>query len=235
MFSSPQTVIFMECGHPIHRSCFTEYMNTSYKCPLCNKSIVKMDALFTNLANIIKEQPMPEEFQNVRSVILCNDCSAKCSTAYHFLGLRCEICQSYNTVELDRSPMPGYRSENGEEPNEADSSQPQTSSAIDNGPGITSTTSHLPHSPDATQSLNGDTHNHVSANRNLWFVEPELTSADEDEEEEFDFWGREVRSDPSGSDEEDDSSDNVTESEVDEEDEDEDNVDEYDIVLLGHR
>lgn len=189
-----------------------------------------MDALFTNLANIIKEQPMPEEFQNVRSVILCNDCSAKCSTAYHFLGLRCEICQSYNTVELDRSPMPGYRSENEEEPNETDPSQPQTSSAIENGPRITSTTSHLPHSPGATRSPNGDTHN-VSANRNLWYVEPELTSADEDEEEEFDFWGREVRSDPSGSEEEDDSSDDVTESEVD----DDDDVDEYDIVLLGHR
>lgn len=234
MFSSPQTVIFMECGHPIHRSCFTQYMTTSYKCPLCNKSIVKMDALFMNLANIIKEQPMPEEFQNVRSVILCNDCSAKCSTAYHFLGLRCEICQSYNTVELDRSPMPEYRSEEESESNQLDSSQPQTS---DRGQEITSAANQTPHSPDATRLLNGATHNHVSADRNLRFAEPELTSTDEDEEDEFDFWGREVRSDPSGSEEEDESSDGVDESEIEEEedDEDEDNGDDYDIVLLGHR
>ncbi|KAF3766140.1 zf-CHY-domain-containing protein, partial [Cryphonectria parasitica EP155] len=97
MFSSPQQVIFMECGHPIHRNCFQQYMNTSYKCPLCSKSIVKMDALFLNLANIIKEQPMPEEYRGIRSVLFCNDCSAKSSTDYHFLGLRCQICQSFNT------------------------------------------------------------------------------------------------------------------------------------------
>lgn len=206
-------------------------MNTSYKCPLCNKSIVKMDALFMNLANIIKEQPMPDEYQNVRSVILCNDCSAKCSTAYHFLGLRCEICQSYNTVELDRSPMPGYRSENEEEPSEAESPQAQT---VGNGQGTTSTAGHLAHSPDAIRTPHCDTHHHVDLNRNLRFVEPELASADEEDEEEFDFWGREVRSDPSASEDEDNSSDGVTESEVDE-DEDEDNADEYDIVLLGHR
>lgn len=212
-------------------------MTTSYKCPLCNKSIVKMDALFMNLANIIKEQPMPEEFQNVRSVILCNDCSAKCSTAYHFLGLRCEICQSYNTVELDRSPMPEYRSGDEPEPNQPDPSQPQIPSMADHDQGITSTSEQPAHSPDIIQSLNGATYNRVSSDRNLRFVEPELTSTDEDEEEEFDFWGREVRSDPSGSEEEDESSDGVDESEIEDEDDDddEDNVDDYDIVLLGHR
>lgn len=239
MFSSPQTVIFMECGHPIHRSCFTQYMATSYKCPLCNKSIVKMDALFMNLANIIKEQPMPEEFRNVRSVILCNDCSAKCSTPFHFLGLRCEVCQSYNTVELDRSPMPGDGSENEQELTQMDPSQPRNPSAINNGQDILSTASPAPYSPAASRLLNGIAHNHTSPNRNLRFAEPELNLADEDEEEEeFDFWGREVRSDPSGSEDEGDSSDGVGESEMDEEeedDEDDENEDDYDIVLLGHR
>lgn len=106
MFDSQLSVIFMECGHPIHKNCYSQYMATSYKCPLCNKSIVKMDAIFLNLANIIKEQPMPEEWKHMRSVVLCNDCSAKCSTPYHFLGLRCQNCQSFNTVELQRSPEP---------------------------------------------------------------------------------------------------------------------------------
>ncbi|KUI67037.1 hypothetical protein VM1G_03435 [Cytospora mali] len=106
MFASPKTVIFMECGHSIHRACFNQYMSSSYKCPICSKSIVNMEALFTNLANLIQEQPMPEDYRDVKSVVLCNDCSAKCSTQYHFLGLRCQICKSFNTAELDRSPMP---------------------------------------------------------------------------------------------------------------------------------
>lgn len=203
-----------------------------------------MDALFMNLANIIKEQPMPEEFQNVRSVILCNDCSAKCSTAYHFLGLRCEVCQSYNTVELDRSPMPGYTSENEQEPNQEAPSQTQDSSAVENGQEAISTAARVPHTPAATRLLYGDT-TRAASSRSLRFAEPEVNIPDEDEETEeevFDFWGREVRSDPSGSEEEDEegeSSDGVEESEIDEDEdedeEDDDNEDEYDIVLLGHR
>lgn len=106
MFDSPLSVIFMECGHPIHKNCFDQYMATSYKCPLCNKSIVKMDALFLNLSNIIKEQPMPEDWKDVRSILLCNDCSAKSSAPFHFLGLQCENCHSYNTIELQRSANP---------------------------------------------------------------------------------------------------------------------------------
>ncbi|ROW17106.1 hypothetical protein VPNG_01110 [Cytospora leucostoma] len=68
MFASPKTVIFMECGHSIHRACFNQYMNSSYKCPICSKSIVNMEALFTNLAKLIEEQPMPEEFKDVSPI-----------------------------------------------------------------------------------------------------------------------------------------------------------------------
>lgn len=202
-----------------------------------------MDALFMNLANIIKEQPMPEEFKDVRSVVLCNDCSAKCSTAYHFLGLRCEICQSYNTVELDRSPMPGDRFYSDQQPGQADPSQSELPSTIHRSQGVAPSADQTQRSPLATRLLNGTTHNNNPSNGNLRFAEPELNLAneeEEEEEEEFDFWGREVRSDRSGSEREDEdtnSSDDVDGSEIDEEyeDEDEDNVDEYDIVLLGHR
>lgn len=194
-----------------------------------------MDALFMNLANIIKEQPMPEEFRNVRSVVLCNDCSAKCSTPFHFLGLRCEICQSYNTVELDRSPMPGDRSENEQESHQVDLSQPQNISAVESSQEIMSTTSQSPHSSVPARLLSDAIRNHISPNRSFRFAEPELNLADEEDEEELDFWGREVRSNSSGSEEEDNGSDDVDESEIDDDDEDEDNEDEYDIVLLGHR
>ena len=33
-------------------------------------------------------------------MIYCNDCSAKSTVKYHWLGLRCGICDSYNTAQI---------------------------------------------------------------------------------------------------------------------------------------
>lgn len=43
---------------------------------------------------------MPSEFRDTKALVLCNDCSGKCTVPYHWLGLKCSICRSYNTVEL---------------------------------------------------------------------------------------------------------------------------------------
>lgn len=59
-----------------------------------------METQFRNLDLVIQGQPMPPEFQDTKAVILCNDCSGKCTVPYHWLGLKCSICSSYNTVEL---------------------------------------------------------------------------------------------------------------------------------------
>ena len=59
-----------------------------------------METQFRNLDVAIQGQPMPPEFQDTRAVILCNDCSARSTVPYHWLGLKCSICRSYNTVEL---------------------------------------------------------------------------------------------------------------------------------------
>lgn len=210
MFDSPLSVIFMECGHPIHKSCFDQYMTTSYKCPLCNKSIVKMDALFLNLANIIKEQPMPEAWQDMRSVVLCNDCSAKCSTQYHFLGLRCQNCQSYNTVELQRSPMPGF--EEHLEPGSEQATVQAQAAAVP-----------LPHPHTPTQ----------------YHDDNEIYTDGEDEDGETDLWGRDHREPLEDDDEdgEDDDEEEEEEEDDEEEEESESDDDEHDgdIVLLGHR
>lgn len=107
MFNSPKPVIFMQCGHSIHRRCFEEHMRTSYKCPLCAKSCVNMDAQFRNYDIQIHSQPMPAEYRDARAIISCNDCSAKSQTAYHWLGLKCSLCSSYNTVQLQLLNMPG--------------------------------------------------------------------------------------------------------------------------------
>lgn len=90
----------MRCGHSIHRLCFEDLKKTSYKCPICSKSIVNMESQFRNLDLSIQAQPMPLEFEDTRAMVLCNDCSAKSSTMYHWLGLKCGVCQSYNTAQL---------------------------------------------------------------------------------------------------------------------------------------
>ncbi|KAI9773947.1 MAG: hypothetical protein M1840_006173 [Geoglossum simile] len=100
MFTSTLTVVFMSCGHSIHHKCYYDHMKTSYKCPICNRSIVNMETQFRNLDRTIESQPMPPQFQDTKALVSCNDCSAKSSTKYHWLGLKCAVCHSYNTVQL---------------------------------------------------------------------------------------------------------------------------------------
>ena len=107
MFNSPKPVIFMQCGHSIHRRCFDEHTRTSYKCPICNKSCVNMESKFRSFDMAILTQPMPPEYRDARAIVSCNDCSAKSQTAYHWLGLKCSLCSSYNTIQLQLLHMPG--------------------------------------------------------------------------------------------------------------------------------
>ncbi|KAK9461651.1 uncharacterized protein V1516DRAFT_622694 [Lipomyces oligophaga] len=98
MFTSTETVVFMRCGHSIHQSCFYEHTRNSYKCPTCARSVVNMESQFRLLDREIERQVLPEPYSHWRSVISCNDCSAKCNVPFHFLGLRCDMCKSYNTA-----------------------------------------------------------------------------------------------------------------------------------------
>jgi hypothetical protein len=100
LFSSLQSVVFMRCGHSIHRSCRDALMKTSYKCPICSQSVVNMETQFRNLDRAIDSQPMPPQFQDTKAIVSCNDCYAKSLVKYHWLGLKCAICDSYNTVQI---------------------------------------------------------------------------------------------------------------------------------------
>ncbi|OCT51989.1 putative CHY and RING finger domain protein [Cladophialophora carrionii] len=101
MFTSNKPVAFMRCGHSIHEACFADWCNTSYKCPICSKSIANMESQFRRLDRHIEEQPMPEEYRDNRAYIFCNDCNSRSVTSYHWLGLKCTICESYNTAQLE--------------------------------------------------------------------------------------------------------------------------------------
>ena len=101
MFTSNKAVAFMRCGHSIHEACFADWCNASYKCPICSKSIANMESQFRRLDRHIEEQPMPEEYRDNRAYIFCNDCNSRSVTKYHWLGLKCTICESYNTTQLE--------------------------------------------------------------------------------------------------------------------------------------
>lgn len=101
LFTSSLPVAFMRCGHSIHNSCFRDLCNTTYKCPLCSKSIANMESQFRRLDRSIEEQPMPLEYRDKKAFIFCNDCNSRCVAAYHWLGTKCVICDSYNTVQLE--------------------------------------------------------------------------------------------------------------------------------------
>lgn len=91
MFTSPETVVFMQCGHSIHQNCYYEYMKTSYRCPICSRSIVNMETQFRNMDRAIEGQPMPARFRDTKALVYCNDCCAKSSVQYHWLGLKCGL------------------------------------------------------------------------------------------------------------------------------------------------
>ncbi|KAF2461706.1 zinc-ribbon-domain-containing protein, partial [Lineolata rhizophorae] len=99
MFTSSRSVVALPCGHYMHRACYDAYMQHSYKCPFCKKSAVNMELQWQKLELAIEAQPMPAHFADARVVVRCNDCGGKSEVRYHWIGNRCEACDSFNTNE----------------------------------------------------------------------------------------------------------------------------------------
>lgn len=51
-----------------------------------------MDVQFRHLEREIECQPMPPQFRDTKVRVYCNDCSAKTTVKYHWLGLKCAVC-----------------------------------------------------------------------------------------------------------------------------------------------
>jgi len=100
MFTSTTTVIFMPCGHCIHYKCHQEFIQTSYQCPTCFKSLANMTEYFKKIDAMLAEHQMPPEYQNTESHIYCNDCEKKSNAKFHFLYHKCDHCKGYNTKVL---------------------------------------------------------------------------------------------------------------------------------------
>ncbi|KAH7320912.1 hypothetical protein B0I35DRAFT_477451 [Stachybotrys elegans] len=227
MFTSTRPVVFMACGHSIHKKCYYQHMKVSYKCPICNKSLANMETQFRNLDVAIQGQPMPPEFRDTKASILCNDCSGKSTVPYHWLGLKCSICRSYNTVELQILGGAGQAlQEAAAERAGADTAIESTESArpvmIQRNSESFNRRRHSSHAPEMQQHLAPD-----RIARSLSPPGPEASGSQLDDIDSDDdgpsFWG--------GGD--DDSSYYESEEESGEEAEEDDEEDE--INLIGHR
>lgn len=99
LFTSILGYTILKCGHSIHPKCFKEMLkNGSYKCPLCQKLTVDLDD--TLLEKEIENTPMPDEYKNIKVKILCNECNTKSETLFHFYGMKCSNCKSFNTQRI---------------------------------------------------------------------------------------------------------------------------------------
>ena len=220
-----------------------------------------METQFRNLDRAIDSQPMPPQFQDTKAMVSCNDCYAKSAVKYHWLGLKCAICDSYNTAQLSILSDPAVevptiesRETVNAPPSELGNREMTSSGYIGVGP--TRTRRHSSHVQPPSMPIEGSNRlspypvpqrlgRSVSPIRGTGFFE-ELAATmanetdDSAEEDDLDFWGRdEPRSVTSG--------ENIDEMEEDEESEDdsvmddcegdgeEDGDDEDQFELFGHR
>lgn len=109
LFSSRSASHEMPCGHAIHWECFRQLAAHDSRCPVCKKTAEtreRMMPTWNAMAAGVNMQPVPAELARVVN-ITCNDCEkADDARAWHFLGVQCRNCSSFNTV-VDRIIMSG--------------------------------------------------------------------------------------------------------------------------------
>lgn len=103
LFNSTEPLRGLQCGHVMHLSCFNDYRREqNYTCPLCMRCMEDMSDYFSLLDQAVAMQPMPLNLRNTLSNIYCQDCEQTGQCRFHFVGLKCPTCGSYNTREMGR-------------------------------------------------------------------------------------------------------------------------------------
>mmetsp|Transcript_13220 Transcript_13220/g.27174 ORF Transcript_13220/g.27174 Transcript_13220/m.27174 type:complete len:361 (-) Transcript_13220:253-1335(-) len=109
LFSSRSASHEMPCGHAIHWHCFRELAAHDSRCPVCKKTAEtheRMQPTWNAMAMGIELQPVPPDLAKAVTII-CNDCERTDENrAWHFLGVQCRNCTSFNTV-VERISMVG--------------------------------------------------------------------------------------------------------------------------------
>lgn len=247
MFTSPQTVVFMGCGHSIHHRCYYEHMKRSYRCPICSRSIINMEMQFRHLERAIESQPMPPEFQDTKAWVYCNDCNTKSLVKYHWLGMKCGVCDSYNTAQLqmvrgpDRGNFPEQAVLSSRTRGRTSNTTTQTHRTTNSAPPSVA----IPPAEEPYESVRRIPHlQEPRPVAHLPLSQEAMDTSSDDEDGEFsddvDFWGlgstsprsQTVLQDPvpsdSSSEDEEDSDDDMSDDPTDEEEEDQ-------MEIFGHR
>jgi RING finger/CHY zinc finger protein 1 len=99
LFDALINALQLKCGHWMHVKCYEEFIKHTYKCPLCSKSIGTMDQMTQYIDHMIETTPMPDEYKDKKVDILCNECNVKSEVIFHFYGLKCPECLTYNTKQ----------------------------------------------------------------------------------------------------------------------------------------
>lgn len=89
----------LSCGHFLHNTCYDDLIKTSYKCPVCCKTILNMTEEFNSLKNEIEKTELSELYREYIN-IYCNDCNSKSNTYFHYKGNLCKLCGSFNTKKI---------------------------------------------------------------------------------------------------------------------------------------
>ncbi|CDI76202.1 zinc finger (CHY type) protein, putative [Eimeria acervulina] len=103
MFTSLRQSQVLQCGHTIHADCLRLLQKQkgfqAIRCPMCSKSIADYSAFWRQLSEEIERTPLEQEMQR-KVRVACNDCLERSTTDFHFLGLKCMHCNSFNTRDV---------------------------------------------------------------------------------------------------------------------------------------
>ena len=100
--NSRNLITTLNCNHLVHTDCLKNYLEAgNYQCPLCKKSIMNMDHLWSKIEEYVNNTEMPDEFKDKENKILCNDCQEKTITKFHFMYHKCVKCNSWNTSVIN--------------------------------------------------------------------------------------------------------------------------------------
>ncbi|EMR88834.1 putative chy and ring finger domain protein [Botrytis cinerea BcDW1] len=240
--------------------------NVKLQCSTCDrcKSVVGMETQFRNLDRAIDNQPMPPQFQNTLAMVSCNDCYAKSAVKYHWLGLKCAICDSYNTAQLSILSDPDVETSAigaGDAQNDISTSQElrEMSSSTHLIPGAHRNRRHSSHIPSSSSqaesgrispySIPSRLGRSVSPARGIHLFSNQSAADGESDgsgdEDDLDFWGRDeprsgrllpVTQNADAQDEYDiEYEDDSSDSESGNDDDDDDDGEEEPFAIFGHR
>lgn len=99
ILDAPDYYKILPCGHSMHLECYNPFIKRGARCPLCRKTVMKDEFEDMQKRLEVAMVPMPLEYFK-RVNIHCVDCASDTKINFHFAGLECPNCNSFNTHEL---------------------------------------------------------------------------------------------------------------------------------------